>query len=91
MTRDWSWLALGCGLVSATWAIVMVVPGIADLPAWPAVSVGLFALVFARAPGRALARGIGAFLGVVGLVVGMAKILALWGLLELLGLTVSHM
>ena len=69
----------------------MLLPQLGDLPAWPAASVGVFALVFARAPGRALPRGLGAFLGVLGLLAGIAKILALWGVVKLLGLTVSYM
>jgi hypothetical protein len=73
------------GLFSVGWAIAIVLPEVRDLPAWPAASVGIFALVCARAPGRPLLRGLGAFLGVLGLLVGAGKILALWGLLEFLG------
>ena len=62
----------------------MLLPSVADLPAWPAASFGILALVTARLPGRGLWRGFGAFLGFVGLAVGSAKILALWGLLEIL-------
>jgi hypothetical protein len=47
--------------------------------------VGIFALLAARLPGRAWPRGMGAFLGVVGLLVGIVKIAALWGFLELIG------
>ncbi|GEM_PF-2378215 len=83
--RDLSWLSLGCGVASAIWAGIVLSPSTGSLPAWPAASVGLFALVFARLPGRALARGAGAFLGAVGMLVGLGKILALWGLLELTG------
>jgi hypothetical protein len=82
---DWSWLCLASGLFSVGWAVAIVLPDMRDLPAWPAASVGIFALVFARAPGRALLRGLGAFLGVLGLLVGIGKIVALWGLLEFLG------
>lgn len=89
--RDWSVLALVCGLFSAAWAIVTLAPSSTSLPAWPAASVGIFAIVFARAPGRPLLRGVAAFLGALGLLVGLGKILALWGLLELLGLSVSYM
>jgi hypothetical protein len=83
-TRDWSLLALVCGLISAGWAIAILLPNVADLPAWPAASVGIFAIVFARAPGRAFVRGFAAFLGFLGLLVGLGKILALWGLLHVL-------
>jgi hypothetical protein len=82
---DFGWLCLACGLFSVGWAIAILLPDVRDLPAWPAASVGIFALVFARAPGRALMRGLGAFLGVLGLIVGIGKIVALWGLLEFLG------
>jgi hypothetical protein len=82
---DFGWLCLATGLFSVGWAVAILLPDVRDLPAWPAASVGIFALVFARAPGRALLRGLGAFLGVLGLLVGVGKILALWGLLELLG------
>lgn len=82
--RDWSVLALVCGLFSAGWAIAILVPDVADLPAWPAASVGILAIVFGRAPGRALIRGIAAFLGFLGLLIGLGKIAALWGLLELM-------
>lgn len=82
--RDWSVLALVCGLISASWAVAIVLPNVADLPAWPAASVGIFAIVFSRVPGRALPRGAAAFLGFVGLLIGLGKILALWGLLELM-------
>ena len=82
--RDWSALALLCGLFSLGWAVAIVLPRVDDLPAWPAASVGVLALVLARLPGRAFPRGLGAFCGALGIVVGVGKILALWGLLELL-------
>ncbi|NVB41521.1 hypothetical protein G6O69_27025 [Pseudenhygromyxa sp. WMMC2535] len=86
---DLGWLTLILGLASATWAVLILLPASGDwveggLPAWPAASVGIFALAFARMPGRPLSRGIGAFLAVLGLIVGLAKILAAWGLLMLL-------
>ncbi|PRQ06370.1 hypothetical protein [Enhygromyxa salina] len=83
-SRDWSLLSLGAGLFSVGWAAAILWPSVGDLPAWPAASVGIFALMFARAPGRPLLRGLGAFLGALGLIVGAGKILALWGLLELI-------
>lgn len=83
-SRDWSALPLACGVFSLVWAIVILLPDFVDLPAWPAASVGLFALAFARAPGRPLPRALGAFFGLLGLLVGVGKILVLWSLLELL-------
>ncbi len=82
---DFGWLCLAAGLFSVAWAVAILLPDVRDLPAWPAASVGIFALVFARAPGRALLRGLGAFLGLLGVLVGLGKIVALWGLLEILG------
>jgi hypothetical protein len=82
--RDWGALALACGVVSAGWGVAVLLPSVDNLPAWPAASVGIFAIVLARAPGRPLLRGLAAFLGLLGLLVGVGKILALWGLLELL-------
>ncbi|WP_106395314.1 hypothetical protein [Enhygromyxa salina] len=82
--RDWSALSLAAGLFSVAWAVAIVLPSAPNLPAWPAASVGILALVFSRAPGRPLLRAIGAFLGLGGVLVGLGKILALWGLLELL-------
>jgi hypothetical protein len=81
---DFGLLSMIAGLFSVAWAVAILLPDVRDLPAWPAASVGIFALMFAGGPGRALTRGIGAFLGLIGLIVGAGKILALWGLLELL-------
>jgi hypothetical protein len=83
--RDWSWLSSSLGMMSSSWALAILVPDGPDLPAWPAASLGVFALLAARLPGRAWPRGLGAFLGLLGLLVGLAKIAALWGLLDLLG------
>ncbi len=82
--KHWAALSLAAGLFGVAWAVAILVPDGLDLPAWPAASVGIFALLFARAPGPALLRGIGACLGFLGLLVCGAKILALWGFLELL-------
>lgn len=78
-------MPLVLGLASASWAVAILLPTMRDLPAWPAASAGVFALVLARMPGRALPRGIGAFLGLLGLLIGLLEIAALWGVLELLG------
>jgi hypothetical protein len=50
------------------------------LPGWPAVSLGLSAIVCAAAPGRALPRGTAAFLGLCGAVGGASQIALFWGL-----------
>lgn len=83
--RDWSWLSLILGVLSSTWAVLILIPEGPALPAWPAASLGVFALLTARLPGRAWPRGVGAFLGVLGLLVGVVKIAALWGFLDLIG------
>jgi hypothetical protein len=83
--RDLGGLALALGLVASAWALLIVIPGGPDVPAWPAASVGVFAVFASRLRGRAWMRGLGAFLGVLGLVVGLVKIAALWGLVKLIG------
>ncbi len=83
--RDLGGLALGLGLVASAWALLIIAPGGPTLPAWPAASVGVLALFVSRLPGRAWSRGLGAFLGVIGIVVGLVKIAALWGLVKLIG------
>lgn len=82
--RNLGGLALGLGLVASAWALLIVVPGGPSLPAWPAASVGVFAVLASRLPGRAWARGLGSFLGVIGILVGLVKIAALWGLVKLI-------
>jgi hypothetical protein len=72
-------LALGgIALLYATFSL-----GVAELPAWPAASAGILAIAWATLPGHALARGGGAFLGTLGLVVGSVRIAALFGLAAL--------
>lgn len=77
-------LCLACGGISLGWVLVGLHPGLA-LPAWPAASCGILALALAFPPGRALPRGVGAFLGLWGLVAGLARIGLLWGLARTLG------
>jgi hypothetical protein len=83
--KDLGALPLAAGMLACAWAVAIMLPDVRDLPAWPAASLGVVALVCARLlPGRALPRGLGAFLGLFGLLIGLAKIFALWGLLHIL-------
>lgn len=83
-SRDWGWVSLAVGGLAFAWAILVLLPEVDGLPAWPAASLGVAGLALALLPGRALARGLGTFLAVVAILVGGAKILALWGLLEIM-------
>jgi len=83
--RDLGSLSLPVGVVSLGWGVALLIPSLPALPAWPAASLGIIALALARVPGRALPRGLGAFTGVLGLLLGTLEILALWGIVELLG------
>lgn len=82
--RDYSPVCVTAGVLSLGWAIVILLPDVRDLPAWPAASVGILALILGRLPGRVLARGVGMFMGLIGLLIGVTKIGALWGLLRIL-------
>jgi hypothetical protein len=75
-------LTLALAGASVLWLVVALMP--AGLPAWPSVSLGVLALLAARAPGRALPRGAGAFLGLAGIVGGAVQIGAVWGLASVL-------
>ena len=80
-TRTDLW-ALLAGLASAFWIPAGLV--VKDAPAWPSVSLGLVALYLARKPGGALARGLAAFAGLCGILVGGAQIAGLWVFSQLL-------
>jgi hypothetical protein len=54
------------------------------MPAWPSASLGLAALALSWLPGRAAPRGLGAFLGLVGLLSGIAQIAAQWAVVDLI-------
>lgn len=82
--RDLSALSLVAGALSLAWGIAIFLPLVRDLPAWPAASVGVIAIALARVPGRALWRGLGAFLGFLGILAGVAQLLAMWGILKLI-------
>lgn len=75
--------ALLCGVGAAGWSATSML-GMA-LPAWPAASLGLLALLFAWPRGRAAPRALGAFLGLIGLVIAALQIAVLWGVAGGLG------
>lgn len=74
-------IALAAGIGAVLWIPLALWPN-ADLPAWPSASLGIAAMVLASFPGRPLPRGLAAFTGLVGLVVGAVQIAAKWALLE---------
>ncbi len=76
-------LTLVTGVCAAAWIPASLWPG-ADLPAWPSASLGAVALALGARPGRAAWRGVGGFLGLVGLMAGLLQIGGLGGLPEML-------
>ena len=76
---DWGSLAAGA---AAVLYIPLALWPEAGFPAWPSVSLGLAAMGLSWLPGRPLFRGLGAFLGLVGAVVGGLQIAASWALLR---------
>ena len=81
---DLSALCLLAGVASLGWGVAIYLPSVPDAPAWPAATLGVAAIVLSRLPGRALPRGLGTFMGVLGFLAALAQLVALWGLLELL-------
>jgi len=70
-------------MASVAWLPLGLWPDL-GLPAWPSASLGLAALALSWLPGRALRRGLGAFLGLVGLALGIAQIAAQWAVVDLI-------
>ena len=81
---DKAWLvAIALGVVSAGCAAATLT--LESMPAWPSVSVGLFAVYFAFVRGPLpLVRAIGGLAGLAGVIIGGLKIAALWGLAQVL-------
>jgi hypothetical protein len=78
LQRPWlDRLAAVTGAASVTWAGVALWPD-ALAPAWPGASAGLVALGLAAWPGRPLARALGSFLGLCGVLLAAAQIGTLW-------------
>ena len=80
--RPWGAAALPLGLAATGWAAASMAPW--GWPAWPGASLGILAIATASLPGPSLFRGLGAFAGLLGIVVSGVQILALWGVMEAL-------
>lgn len=72
-----AWAALALGLLALAWVPASLWPG-AGLPAWPAVSVGLVAILVSWGRGGALLRGLGGIAGLVAAALGALQIGGLW-------------
>ncbi len=73
-----AWACLLIGLGALAWVPASLWPG-AGLPAWPAVSLGLVAVLVSWGRGGALLRGLGGIAGFVAAAAGAAQIAVLWG------------
>jgi len=67
-----------CALI---WAMAALWPR-GDLPAWPAVSLGLLGLALSWTRGRVWARAMGSIVAVVATLLGCAQIAVLWAAAE---------
>lgn len=72
-----AWACCLLGLAALAWVPASLWPG-AGLPAWPAVSLGLVAVLVSWGRGGALLRATGGIAGLVAAAVGAAQIAALW-------------
>ncbi|MCH9688920.1 MAG: hypothetical protein K0V04_46230 [Deltaproteobacteria bacterium] len=72
-----AWASLALGLTALAWVPVSLWPG-AGLPAWPAVSLGLLALLVSWGRGAAAVRSVGAMTGTVAAMAGGLQIAVLW-------------
>lgn len=75
VTAAWGTLALG--LLALGWVPASLWPE-AGLPAWPAVSLGLLAVLVSWGRGGALLRGLGGIAGLLAAMAGGAQIAVLW-------------
>ena len=75
LTAAWGSLALG--LLALAWLPASLWPD-AGLPAWPAVSLGLLAVLVSWGRGGALLRSLGGIAGLLAAAVGAAQIAVLW-------------
>lgn len=74
----WSTLVpLSLALGGVGWAVASLAPG-GDLPAWPAVSLGLIALGLSLPRGPALPRAFASLMGALAVTVGGGQIALLW-------------
>ena len=65
------------GLAALAWVPASLWPG-AGLPAWPAVSLGLLAVLVSWGRGGALLRALGGIAGLLAAIAGAAQITVLW-------------
>lgn len=72
-----AWVSLLLGVAALAWVPASLWPG-AGLPAWPAVSLGLLAVLVSWGRGGALLRGIGGITGLVAATAGGLQIGVLW-------------
>lgn len=72
-----AWLCLGLGLCALGWVPASLWPA-AGLPAWPAVSLGLLAVLTSWGRGGALLRSVGGIAGIVAATAGTLQIGVLW-------------
>jgi hypothetical protein len=73
-----AWACLGLGMAALAWLPASLWPR-AALPAWPAVSLGLVAVLVSWGRGGALLRALGGIAGLLAALVGAAQIAVLWG------------
>lgn len=72
-----AWACCMLGVAALAWVPASLWPG-AGLPAWPAVSLGLVAVLVSWGRGGALLRALGGIAGLVAATAGAAQIAALW-------------
>lgn len=72
-----AWACCLLGVAALAWVPASLWPG-AGLPAWPAVSLGLLAVLVSWGRGGALLRALGGIAGFVAAALGAAQIAALW-------------
>jgi hypothetical protein len=65
------------GLGALAWVPASLWPR-AGLPAWPAVSLGLLAVLVSWGRGGAILRALGGITGLLAAIVGTAQVAALW-------------
>ena len=68
---------LSLALGGVAWGMASLAPG-GDVPAWPAVSLGVVALAVSFRRGPALPRAFASLLGSAAIVAGGAQIAVLW-------------
>jgi len=72
-----AWACASLGVAALAWVPASLWPR-AGLPAWPAVSLGLLALLVSWGRGGALLRALGGIAGLLAALAGTAQIVTLW-------------